>query len=119
MSIGFRIAELRGALKPFRLYWFPRVRSTNDHAALLRKRRRLFAPAVILTGRQIAGRGRGTNSWWSSAGVLTATFALPIEERLLPQELPLIAGLAVRNVAVAMTGDRAIELKWPNDVLHD
>ena len=36
------------------------------------------------------------NSWWSSAAALTVTFALPMRDRLPPQELPLIAGLAVR-----------------------
>jgi BirA family biotin operon repressor/biotin-[acetyl-CoA-carboxylase] ligase len=102
---------------PFHLHWFPRLRSTNDHAALLRKRGRFFAPAIVLTGHQTAGRGRGGNSWWSTGGVITATFALAVEENLPAGELPLIAGLAARAAAAEMTGRQDIQLKWPNDVL--
>lgn len=113
------LGRLVGGLKPFRLHWFPRLTSTNDYAARLRRQGRLFAPAVVLCGRQTAGRGRGINTWWSGSqgGVLTATFALAVHERLAPQELPLIAGLAVRAAAVELTGEVNIQLKWPNDVL--
>src|SRR5579863_6111755 len=107
----FSLAELRRQLKPFRLYWSPRLSSTNDHAARLRRNGRLFAPAVVLTGRQIAGRGRGSNTWWSGPGVLTVTFALPVSDRAA-QELPLLAGLAVRNAAVELTAQQNISLKW-------
>jgi hypothetical protein len=34
----FRLVELRGGVKPFRLHFFSRLRSTNDHAAALRAR---------------------------------------------------------------------------------
>jgi BirA family biotin operon repressor/biotin-[acetyl-CoA-carboxylase] ligase len=118
-SGAFDLIRLRAGLKPFRLYWFPRLRSTNDHAAALRKRGELFAPAVVLTGRQTSGRGRGGNAWWSGGGVLTVTFALPIEEHLAAYQVPLAAGLAVRNAAAELTGVEAVSLKWPNDILHD
>jgi BirA family biotin operon repressor/biotin-[acetyl-CoA-carboxylase] ligase len=100
-----------------RLYWFPRLRSTSDHAAALRKRGNLFAPAIVLTGHQIAGRGRGGNTWWSNAGVLTATFVFPIDERLAPHQLPLLAGLAVRDAVARLVPKAHIQLKWPNDLL--
>lgn len=83
----------------------------------MRRRGELFAPAVVLTGRQTAGRGRGTNTWWSSAGVLTVTFILPLDEQRQPQQLPLLAGLAVREAAEELTGSLEMQLKWPNDVL--
>src|SRR5688500_14403447 len=118
-SSSFDLARLRTGLKPFRLYWFPRLRSTNDHAAVLRKRRELFAPAVVLTGNQLAGRGRGSNKWWSDGGVLTVTFAMPIEEHLAAYQIPLAAGLAVRNAAADLSRQDSISLKWPNDVLYE
>lgn len=114
---SFDLSILRASLKPFRLYWFPRLRSTNDHAAALRKRGDLFAPAVVLTGHQLAGRGRGENIWWSKPGVITVTFAFPIDDRLAPHQIPLIAGLAVRNAVVDVTGVHGVQLKWPNDLL--
>jgi BirA family biotin operon repressor/biotin-[acetyl-CoA-carboxylase] ligase len=85
----------------------------------LRQRRELFAPAIVLTGRQTAGRGRGTNAWWSAAGCLTVTFVFPVEEHLSPHQIPLLAGLAVRDAAAESSGEKRISLKWPNDVVFD
>lgn len=115
---SFDLTRLRKSIKPFRLHWFPRLRSTNDHAMALRERGELFAPAVVLTGHQLAGRGRGSNTWWSGAGSITVTFALPIEDGVAPHGLPLIAGLAVRDALSELLGiDDLIKLKWPNDLL--
>jgi len=114
----FRLDEIRDAIKPFRLHWFSRLRSTSDHALTLRRARALYAPAVVLTGHQIAGRGRGSNTWWSGPGVLTATFVLPIDTTLDAFQLPLVAGLTVRHAAAELSGDGGISLKWPNDILY-
>ncbi|MDB5323761.1 MAG: birA [Phycisphaerales bacterium] len=114
---AFNLDQLRQGLKPFRLHFFPRLRSTNDHAALLRKRGDLFAPAVVVAARQIAGRGRGANTWFSAPGSLTVTFVLPADETLAPHHLPLAAGLAVRNAAAEISQNNQIQLKWPNDVV--
>jgi BirA family biotin operon repressor/biotin-[acetyl-CoA-carboxylase] ligase len=115
----YQLSRLRANIKPFRLYWFSHLRSTNDQAARLRKAGELFAPALVVTSHQIAGRGRGGNSWWSARGCLTVTFVIPIGTVLAPYQLPLVAGLAVRAAAAELTGDDAILLKWPNDLLHD
>src|SRR3954470_17990529 len=114
---AFRLDDLRTALRPFRLHWFPELGSTNDHAAALRKAGELFAPAVVLAGRQTAGRGRGGNTWWSGPGCLTVTFVLPVDERLAAHQVPLIAWLAVRNAAAELAGSDAVKLKWPNDLV--
>ncbi|HVT90249.1 MAG TPA: biotin--[acetyl-CoA-carboxylase] ligase [Tepidisphaeraceae bacterium] len=113
---SFDLARLRKQIKPFRLYWFSRLRSTNDQAATMRKRGKLFAPAIVLAGRQIAGRGRNTNTWWSDTGSLTVTFVLPVDDHLLPHQVPLIAGLGVRNAIAQLTDADDIQLKWPNDL---
>jgi BirA family biotin operon repressor/biotin-[acetyl-CoA-carboxylase] ligase len=115
---SFDLSRLRASLRPFRLYWYPRLSSTNTHAAALRRARKLFAPAVVLTGRQIAGRGRGSNSWWSGTGSLTVTFVLPVREHLLPHQVPLVAGLTVRNAVARVSGVADVQLKWPNDLLY-
>jgi BirA family biotin operon repressor/biotin-[acetyl-CoA-carboxylase] ligase len=84
----------------------------------MRRKRTLFAPAVVLAGRQTAGRGRGTNTWWSGGGSLTVTFALPVNDGISPHHLPLIAGLAARNAAAEVAADNGVQLKWPNDLLY-
>ena len=117
MASSFRLAELRDGLRPFRLHWFPRLRSTSTHAAVLRRRGDLFAPAVVLTGHQLAGRGRGSNAWWSGRGSLTVTFALAADGSLSPHHVPLLAGLAARAAAVELSGVGDVQLKWPNDLL--
>src|SRR4051794_16234132 len=115
---AYDITRLRPAIKPFRLYWFPVVRSTNDHAAELRAAGKLYAPAVVLAGNQRAGRGRGSNTWWSRPGCITATFVFPIDDQVQPHQIPLLAGLGVRNAVAEITGNDDIQLKWPNDVLY-
>jgi BirA family biotin operon repressor/biotin-[acetyl-CoA-carboxylase] ligase len=115
---SFELGRLRDQIKPFRLRWAPRLRSTNDHAMELRRRGELFAPVIVLAGQQIAGRGRGSNTWWSGSGSITATFVVPIEEGVAPHQLPLIAGVAIREAVVEIIGsDDAVQLKWPNDLL--
>ncbi len=115
---SFNLTRLRDGLAPFRLHWFPRLRSTNDHAAALRKQGKLYAPAVVLAGQQTKGRGRGDNVWFSAGGSLTVTFALPVGDWVQPHQLPLIAGLAARNAVAELTGDNGVQLKWPNDLLY-
>lgn len=114
----FRLSELKTQVRPLRMYWFPRLRSTNDHAITLRKRGQLYAPAMVLTGHQLAGRGRGSNTWWSGPGSITVTFAMPIDPTVEPHQLPLVAGLAVRDAVAELIGDeQTVQLKWPNDLV--
>jgi BirA family biotin operon repressor/biotin-[acetyl-CoA-carboxylase] ligase len=89
----------------------------------MRREGRLFAPAIVLTPRQTAGRGRGSNRWTSDPGTLTATFVLPVDASHPPHELPLVAGLAVRDALAELLGmpglpgaEASPQLKWPNDV---
>ena len=60
---------------------------------LLRKRGRLFAPAIVLTSHQLAGRGRGSNSWWSGAAASPSRSSCPFRIIVCRIRFPLIAGL--------------------------
>lgn len=112
----YNLKRLERGVRPFRLVFIPRLLSTNSHAARLRQQQRLFAPALVLAGRQLAGRGRGANRWWSAAGGIAATFVLPVETRLAAHHVPLIAGLATRDVLAECMNDPAVQVKWPNDI---
>jgi len=114
----YQLAPLRALIKPFRLVFLATVGSTNTWAAQKRRAKALYAPSVVLTSRQTAGRGRGLNVWTSPHGVMTATFVLPINDALPPNLIPLAAGLAVRDAATKL-GARDAGLKWPNDVWVD
>ena len=94
----FQIDRLRAEIKPFRLYWFPRLRSTNDHAAAMRKRGDLFAPAgrvtqLFVDGRPIevrapAAGGQGTQAAGPTlSGTWTMTVTLDATDRPVTLQL--------------------------------
>ena len=72
----------------------------------------------MLTGNQTSGRGRGANTWHSQRGSLTVTFVLPADDSIQPHQVPLIAGLAVRDAVAELTAEPSIGLKWPNDIVY-
>ncbi|RJG04877.1 biotin--[acetyl-CoA-carboxylase] ligase [Noviherbaspirillum cavernae] len=91
--------------------------STN--ADLLAAIDRLNAPTLLVAERQTAGRGRAGRAWHSQAGAsltfsLAWKFALPVHALV---GLPLAIGVAIAD-ALAMF-DVKVQLKWPNDVLHE
>jgi biotin-[acetyl-CoA-carboxylase] ligase BirA-like protein len=108
---------LAGLVHPLKVYYYGILGSTNSHAMRMRREGRLFAPALVVTSRQTAGRGRSGHSWWSRRGSVTATWVLPVEEEYAPHQLPLIVGLALRAACAEMSHRDDIQLKWPNDVV--
>ncbi|KAG8750971.1 biotin holocarboxylase synthetase [Ceratobasidium sp. 428] len=93
--------------------------STSRNATLLTS---LPDPVLSLATIQLAGRGRGNNSWLSPLGCLQFSLLLRV-----PKEVPFnrtvfiqyMFGLAVteacRKVVPGVEGDR-VRLKWPNDI---
>lgn len=115
---------LRGAwlarrLAPARVLVFARLGSTNRTAAERVEAGTLTAPALITASRQTRGRGQRTNTWWSDAGSLCATFILPADAMMPIGQVPLRAGLAVATLLQSHLPDRRVEVKWPNDVMVD
>lgn len=115
----YDLARLKGEIRPFKLLWSPRLRSTNDRAITLRKRNQLFAPCLVLTACQTAGRGRGKHAWFSTPGVITATWAFAVDPATPPHFVPLAAGIAVRSAAAEMAKTDGIQIKWPNDIMYE
>ena len=97
----------RSALGHPRLH-LRRTDSTNERARALAA---AGAPSgtVVTAGEQTAGRGRQGRTWWAPAG---GSLLVSLLVREPPRLLPLIAGVAVCDVA----GERAA-VKWPNDVV--
>lgn len=91
--------------------------STNDDALSLAKAG-ADEGVVVVADHQRQGRGRRGTRWASTecAGLL---FSLIARARYEPTELsvlPLVVGLAVRQVVAARVSEPAL-VKWPNDVL--
>lgn len=82
--------------------------------------RTISLPRLVLTGRQTAGRGRGSNAWWSPEGGLTFSLVVDVSQIQIPlEQQPLIAlatGLAVCETLEKYLPEYNLQLKWPNDV---
>jgi BirA family transcriptional regulator, biotin operon repressor / biotin---[acetyl-CoA-carboxylase] ligase len=97
------------------------IASTNDRALQLSGDSAIPARLLVLTDHQTAGRGRGANRWWASAGALT--FSVLFKAEAIPEppsrwpQLALATGLAVCDtIDTFFGGSAAAGLKWPNDV---
>ena len=111
---------LRGTIFDTHLHHFYKIGSTNTSAMSAAAE---GAPegSVFLAEEQLAGRGRGSNSWESprSTGIYCSVVLRP---DLPPSEvlhLSLATGLAVQ-AAIQQVDSRVVaDLKWPNDLLID
>lgn len=96
--------------------------STNDRALELAADGDLPLPAIVLTERQTAGRGRGVNVWRSGPGALAFSLIVERPDGLPRERMPVLslaAGLAVRDAVGAVVPGHAVKVKWPNDVYLD
>ncbi len=97
------------------------VPSTNRLAAELLEPLLDAGPSLVLATNQTAGRGRGSNQWWSTSGALTFSIVMDAEATSLPVArrplLSLLSGLAVRSAVADVVPQRTVSIKWPNDVL--
>ncbi|KAJ3225904.1 biotin holocarboxylase synthetase [Clydaea vesicula] len=73
---------------------------------------------VCVGSHQIAGRGRGRNSWISQTGCLQFSFVLKHENAGSVIFIQYLVGLALVESLKAMKGmeDLPVRLKWPNDI---
>ena len=73
--------------------------------------------AIAVADYQTAGRGRLGRSWEAPPGtaLLFSTLLKPPPGRH-PQELSLVAGVAVADAIERLT-DLSVQIKWPNDVM--
>ncbi len=97
------------------------ISSTNDRALELCAQPELPVPFLVLADQQTAGRGRGSNRWWSSDGALLFSVIIDANEYRLPEarwpQLSLTVGTAVcETLASLAENELSVGLKWPNDV---
>jgi BirA family biotin operon repressor/biotin-[acetyl-CoA-carboxylase] ligase len=94
------------------------IASTNSHAMQRAEQDTVTTPLLVLAQQQTAGRGRGQNRWWSSAGSLTFSLLLPLDRFpavRLPQ-ISLTVGVAICEALQPLSPQADLALKWPNDV---
>lgn len=76
---------------------------------------------LVVADHQTAGRGRMGRQWEAPAGtsLLVSIVLRPTVPTEVVPLLPLVTGLALAEVVDGYCPDRAVALKWPNDVLLD
>lgn len=87
--------------------------STNSWA--LDHLRELADGACVWTEHQTAGRGRGANRWLAPAGVLTASFVVPVPAQVPVTYLSLCTGLVIAHAVEDHASSARVQVKWPND----
>ncbi len=99
---------------------FAELPSTSDEARRLLGQGATELPFLIRTRRQTAGRGRGTNRWYSDEGSLTLTLALDPDAHGLSPAHQARAALAVAVAVLDAVADHlppgAGGIRWPNDI---
>lgn len=94
--------------------------STQTRARQLVETGEAQLPALVVADRQSAGRGRGSNRWWTGEGSLAfslvvdpAAFGFP--RRAVPR-LSLAAGVAIVDSVAGRLDGHPLGLHWPNDI---
>lgn len=114
---AYDLKRLQDQVRPLKLRHARVIASTNDWAKQEVESGLMQTPALLVADSQSAGRGRGTNTWWSASGNVAATFVVSQNPHLAFGLVPLLAGLAVRRALVRLTACEGIGLKWPNDLV--
>ncbi len=115
LNTDFIRSFLRTSFPNWDFFYFKRLESTNSRAWEIFKQDG-NKNALIITDDQTAGRGQGSNTWFSQPGQgltfswLRATDELAVQAGLLP----LRAGLAVVDALSELKLSAC--LKWPNDI---
>ncbi|MBS0210468.1 MAG: biotin--[acetyl-CoA-carboxylase] ligase [Planctomycetes bacterium] len=95
------------------------VGSTNDLARELAAAG-TGAPLLVLAEQQTAGRGRGSNRWWTGAGSLALSYLLDPATYGIARRYSAMMPLAAANAIIDIVARRAeqlpVGLHWPNDV---
>lgn len=97
-----------------------KIASTNDRAGELVSSRAIDCPFLVCADKQTAGRGRGSNRWWTGQGALAFSIVIDAARSGLAfnqwPQVALASGLAVCQAIEKSMPEATVRLKWPNDV---
>ncbi len=100
------------------------ISSTNDRAIAAASEASVRLPLLIVADAQTAGRGRGSNRWWTGAGSLAFSLLIGPEtgrtvETRLSVLVSLAVGVALVDALAPLVPGHEIGICWPNDVMLD
>jgi BirA family biotin operon repressor/biotin-[acetyl-CoA-carboxylase] ligase len=103
-----------------RIEHFATIDSTNDAARRIASESPGEVGLLVVADSQTAGRGRGSNRWWTGDGSIA--FSLLFDPRQYAIDprfsgmIPLSAALAVVDAVTERLPSPAVGIHWPNDV---
>ena len=119
-SLQFNLDRIANIGFVNRLIYVESTSSTNDLAREVGQQDDVSFPAMILTSRQTAGRGRGDHKWESANGALTFSLVIDLPDSLEHAKragLSIATGLSIVEAITSSTDITDASIKWPNDVL--
>ncbi len=121
--------RLRTLIPGVRVEYHASLRSTQDLAHQLAADPATKLPLLVVAEEQTAGRGRGTNRWWTGGGSLAMTLVVNPTQwesgpQVLPQRSVAVAVAIVDAIAASVLASEQFALDglgihWPNDVFVD
>ena len=118
------IERLAAANLVARIEHFETISSTHDRAhEVARAANPGPLPLLVVAEAQSAGRGRGSNRWWTGPGSLAFSLLFdPVQWTSSGEPRParaLAVGAAIVEVVAPLVPGHAVGLHWPNDVFID
>ncbi len=101
-----------------KLIYLPECHSTNTTALQLLQQESLPEGTVIITDRQLAGRGQRGNSWEAVSGQ-NLTFSMVLRPRFLPIQDQFLLNISISLAISDFLTDLQLSgaaIKWPNDL---
>jgi BirA family biotin operon repressor/biotin-[acetyl-CoA-carboxylase] ligase len=96
------------------------IPSTNTRVLELAGDPDVPLPLLVLAEQQTAGRGRGTNIWWSASGALTFSLVLGPELGTFDMEswpcIALASAVGVCDALETLAPGARFAIRWPNDI---
>lgn len=118
----FDIRQLERLAVADRIVFRPSVSSTNDLARQLAADTPRSTSLLVLADEQTAGRGRGSNRWWTGEGSVAFSLLVDSPEFGIPRRHAAMISLAaavaiVETIAPLVSQAQARPgIHWPNDV---
>ena len=105
-----------------RAEYHPTLASTNDRASRCAAEGAGELPLLVVADRQTAGRGRGSNRWWTGRGSLAMSLLLDpgrstFEQRSQSPLVALATAVAIVETVRPLVPAQTVGIDWPNDVL--
>ena len=120
MAAEFDPTVLRAATQIDHVEFHPTLSSTNDYARDASLRFGRHESLLVIADEQTAGRGRGSNRWWTGTGSLAFSLLFdPVARGIARQDFAMIAlasAIAIIEAANPRIAPYSAGIHWPNDI---